>query len=318
MKFSIVNMLILLLFLMCQAVYSQPDSGTVPFDCLDVSPSRFRFDLDSDTIALVMEDPTSDIAPVFKSVNSLYLKNYRNRSGNLKKLVQYYSEVLRERGWRLLGRRSRVDPEKTSLYISILHEDEVVRGIFVIVKSGSGVYVINIIGEIPLEQLGALLRNLDELGIEIPRLMALRSRDLQLAPILRPVKPDPVPPLIGKDRFTEPPMPETLEQTKSLKWQTDGKPVHEVRIENIPARLEGKDAAWTEDSMATETDKIRKVLQEGSGELEKMLPVLAEALGAPKIVSLRIMEEGKKRIAVFNLAPARENSDPEIYANFRH
>ncbi len=308
MKYTVVNTLTLLLFLVCQAIYSQPDIGTVPFDCPDVSPPRFEFDLDRHVIAFVMEDPTSDVASVFKSVNNLYLRNYRNRSGNFKKLVQYYSKVLRERGWRVLGRNARVDPEEISLYISILHQDEIVRGVFVIVKSGSGVYGINIVGEIRLEQLGPLLRNLDELGIEIQRLMSLRDHNLQLAPILEPVKPDPSPAPIAKDASTEPSLSKNLEPTDPLKWQVDGKPIHEVRIENVTPTLEGGAPELSENKMATEMDKIREVLQGGSGELEKVMPVLAEALGDPKTVSLRVTEESEKRIAVISLAPAEKIS----------
>ena len=308
MKYTVLNALTLFLFLMCQAVYSQPDIGTVPFDCPNVSPSRFEFDLDRRVIALVMEDPAADVAPVFKSVNNLYLRNYRNRSGNFKKLVQYYSEVLRERGWRVLGAKSRVDPEKVNLYLSILHEDEIVRGVFVIVKSGSGVYGINIVGEIPLAQLGPLLRNLDELGIEIQRLTSLRDRDLQFAPIPEPVKPDPSPVPVAKDVSTEPSLPKTLEPIEPLKWQADGKLVHEVRIENAITTFEGEDPAWAEKKIASEKDKIRKMLQQGSGKLEEIIPVLMEVLGEPKIISLRIMEEGEKRIATLSLAPAKKIS----------
>lgn len=309
MKYTVTNTLTLLLFLMCQALYSQPDLGTVPFDCPDVPPPRFQFDLDSRVIALVMEDPTSDVAPIFKSVNNLYLRNYQNRSGNFKKLVQYYSEALRARGWRVLGRKPRIDPEKDNLYISVLHRDEIVSGVFVIIKSGDGVYGINIVGEIPLAQLGPLLRNLNTLGIEIQRLMSLRDRDLQLAPIPEPIKPDPSPAPKAKDASTEPPLPKNLEPTKSLKWQADGKPIHEIRIENLTTPHEVEDPESTKINIAAEMDKIRKVLQEGSGELEKIMPVLAEALGEhPKTVSLRIMEEGEKRIAVISLVPAEKIS----------
>ncbi len=309
MKYTVMSAITLLLLLICQTIYSEPDIGTVPFDCPDVLPPRFQFDLDSHVIALVMEDSTSDILPVFKSVKNLYLKNYRHRSGNLKKLVQYYSEVLRERGWRVLGRSARVNPEKTNLYISILHQDEIVRGLFVIVRSGNGVYVINIVGEIPLEQLSALLRNLNQLGIEIQRLMSLRSRDLQLAPIQEPIKPEPAPSLTAKDMSTELSSHKTIEPTEPLKWQTDGRPIHEIRIENVTTTREGKAPKGTEDKIAIEINKIKKVLQEGSGELEKVMPVLAEAFGdSPKIVSLRIMEEGEKRIATLSLAPAQKIS----------
>ena len=308
MKYTVLNALTLFLFLMCQTTYSQPDIGTVPFDCPDVSPPRFQFDLDSRVIALVMEDPTSDIAPVFKSVNNLYLRNYQNRSGNFKKLVQYYSEALSDRGWRVLGRKSRIDPERGDLYIFVLHQGEIVSGVFVIVKSGNGVYGINIVGETPLAQLGALLRNLNALGIEIQRLMSLRDRDLQLAPIPDPVKPEPSPAPIAENASTKPSLSKNLEPTEPLKWQVDGKPIHEVRIKNVPATLEEGDPESKKNKIATEMDKIREVLQRGSGELEKVMPVLAEALGNPKIVSLRIMEEGEKRIATLSLAPAKKIS----------
>ena len=43
-------------------------------------------------------------------------------------------------------------------------------------------YLINIVGEIPKKQLGALLLNLHQLGIEIPELMSLKPRDLEVAP----------------------------------------------------------------------------------------------------------------------------------------
>ena len=306
MKYAVVSALTLLLFLMCQALYSQPDIGTVPFDCPDVSPPRFQFDLDRHVIALVMEDPTPDVAPVFKNVNNLYLRNYRNRSGNLKKLVQYYSEVLRARDWRVLGRSARINPEKTNLYISVLIQDEIVKGVFVIVKSGSGIYGINIVGEIPLEQLGALLRNLNELGIEIQRLMSLRDRDLQLAPI-----PEPTSPPTAKDTSTEPSLPKNLEPIKPLKWQADGKPIHEVRIENLTTTGEAEDPELRENKIAIEINKIREVLQEGSGELEEVIPVLAKALvdvDRPTILSWRIIEEGEKRIAVISVVPAEEIS----------
>ena len=82
MKHTTANVLMLLLFLMCYAVNAQSDDGTVAFDCPDVSSPEFEFDLNSDVIALVMEDPTSDMIPLFKSVSNLYLRSYRNRSGN--------------------------------------------------------------------------------------------------------------------------------------------------------------------------------------------------------------------------------------------
>ena len=112
MKYIIASALVLFLFLICYSVHSQSDNGVVPFDCPDVPSSQFQFDLSRDVIALVMEDPTSDVVPLFKSVDNLYLRNYRNRSGNFKKMIKHYSEALEARGWSALGRYSQTDAEK--------------------------------------------------------------------------------------------------------------------------------------------------------------------------------------------------------------
>lgn len=98
MKYTIAGTFVLFLFLICYSVNSQSDTGIVPFDCPDVSSPEFQFDLDANVIERVMEAPTSDIAPLFKSVDNLYLRNYRNRAGNFKKMIQYYSQALK-RAW---------------------------------------------------------------------------------------------------------------------------------------------------------------------------------------------------------------------------
>ena len=244
MKYTIANVLVLFLFLICYAVNSQSDNGTVPFDCPDVPSSQFQFDLSSDVIALVMEDPTSKITPLFKSVNNLYLRNYRNRSGNFKKMIKYYSEALKARGWNVLGRNSQDDAEKINLHLYILHQNETVKGIFVIVKDKGGIFLINIVGEIPRRQLGELLLNLNQLGIEIPRLMSLKPRDLELAPppppTPKPLKPDPDSPITEKSKTAEPTSDE-IPDPPLWDWYVDGEPIHELQIQSKLTAPKGTD-----------------------------------------------------------------------------
>ena len=303
MKYTIGNVLVLFLFLICYAVNSQSDKGTVSFDCPDVPPSQFQFDLSSDVIALVMEDPTSKITPLFKSVNNLYLRNYRNRSGDFKKMVQHYRETLNARGWSVLGRNSQDDPEKINLHLYILHQNETVKGIFVIVKDKGGIFLINIAGEIPRRQLGELLLNLNQLGIEIPRLMSLKPRDLELAPPppppSEPVQPDPDPPITEKR--AEPPSHETPEPPPLWDWYADGKRIHEVQIQSKLTAPKGTDPKSIEKTIVAERDNILKILKNGSGELREVLPVLAGVLDDFRKVSLRITEDGEKRIAIISV-----------------
>ena len=111
--------------------------------------SEFQFDLDKRVIALVLEDPNAPIAPLFRTVDNLRLRNYRSRSVNFKELVQYYDETLKDRGWNALGQGFQADVEIGDLYLYSLQENETVKGSFVLVSSGDDVYLINIVGEIP-------------------------------------------------------------------------------------------------------------------------------------------------------------------------
>ena len=313
MKYIAANALMLLLFLMCYAVHSQSDDGTVAFDCPDVSSPQFEFDLNRDVIALVMEDPTSDIAPLFKSMNDLYLRSYRNRFGNFKKMIQYYSETLKARGWRALGHISQTNPEQNRLHLYILLENEIVRGVFVIVKSKGGIYLINIVGGIPRKQLGELLLNLNQLGIEIPELMSLTPRDLEPAPPRVPPPPEPAEPdtdpsITEREESVEPSVPETPEPTQRWHWSSGGKPIHEFRIQSTPTTPKGHDPKQAEKPLATEEANILKVLENGSGDIISVMPTLGSVLPNSRTVSLRVVEEGEKRVAIINVVSTEKMS----------
>ena len=304
MKDTIVSVLMVmsLFFFIGSEVYAQSDTGRVFFDCPDVPSSQFQFDLDRNVIGLVMEDPTANIAPLFKSVDNLYLRNYRNRSGNFKKMVEHYSAELKARGWNMLGWTAQKTAEKTDLYLYILHKTETVKGIFVIVKDKGGIYLINIVCEVPRRELGDLLLNLDQLGIEIPRLLSLKPRDLELTvpPPSEPRKPDPDPPTIEKREAPESATQETPEPP-IWDWFVDGGRIHEVQIQIKLTSREGTAPKSIEETIAAEKDTILKILRNGSGELREVIPVLSGALGDSRNVSLSVIEADGKRIAIIRV-----------------
>ena len=191
MNNAALKMYMVLLLLISAIGYSQTENGQVLFNAPNMPSPAFQFDLDQRVITLVMEDPNARLAPLFKAVDNLRLDNYRSRSVNFKALVQYYSKTLNKRGWDTLGRDS-LDIEKDNLHLYTFKENEIIKGIFAIIKSSGDVYLINITGKIPEKQLGELLLNLNQLGIEILELMSLRPRDLEVTVPLLPPEPEPV------------------------------------------------------------------------------------------------------------------------------
>lgn len=294
MKYPLTKALILFLLFITFTAHSQPDGGTVAFFCPNVPSAEFRFDLDRRVIALVMEDPNSRIAPLFSTIDNLRLHSYRAKPVNYKELVQYYIKTLKGRGWNALGPRFRGDVERRNFHLYTLQENETVNGIFVIVKTGGDVYLINIVGKIPKKQLGELLLNLNQLGIEIPELMSIRPHHLKLPSPPPPTIPEtdkltPEPPVtVDTDEELETPLPKVSKPTESRNWSYDGERIHDVQLQGVNGM---------------ESSNIMKILENGSGDIAAVMPILTSVLiNSSRKVSLRIEEADAKRIAIITVA----------------
>ena len=300
--------LIVLLIFMSSMVHSQSENGQVLFDFPNMPSPIFQFDLDRRVIALVMEDPNSHIAPLFNTVDNLRLHNYRRRSVDLKAVVQYYSTTLKKRGWLALGRNFQSNVQRRNLRLYILEKNETVNGVFAIVRSKNDIYLINIVGKIPQKQLGDLLLNLDQLGIEIPELMSITPRDLEIIVSASPatseaVKSLPVPPIAtDTDEPVDPLLQEIPQPTQPQNWSFDGKPINEFRIQGNLTFPEGFTPELLEDTLAAEKANIMKVLENGSGDVTEVMPILAGVLlNTSKKVSLRVEEKAGKHIAIITV-----------------
>ena len=302
MKYTITKVVMVLLLLINPAVQSQPNKGTVAFDFPNLPSSEFQFDLDKRVIALVMEDPTSKIALLFNNIDNLRLRSYRSRSVNLKEVVQYYGETLKGHGWNTLGQPFQGDLENDNMHLYTLQVNETIKGVFVIVKSGDDVYLINIVGEIPKKQLGELLLNLNQLGIEISELTSLKPRDLEIAPPPPPSTPEvveAVPEPVGREtpKQKHPELADTAEEAPSLNetqkpaeswnWTFDGERIHDIQIRDVNG---------------IESSNIVKVLENGSGDIAEVMPILTSVLlNSSKKASLRVEEVNAKHTAIITV-----------------
>ena len=163
----------------------QPQIGLVPFDCPNVPRAEFQFDLDRRTITLVLEETDPDTTALFNTLANLHLRNYK--AGNFGKILRYYGTNLKARGWSALEKSE-------NFHLYTLTQNETVIGIFVAVKSGGEIYLINMNGQLAPKQVSELVGNLDQLGIEIPDLNAFGARSDAASPstLLRTPEGDPI------------------------------------------------------------------------------------------------------------------------------
>ena len=138
---------------------AQPPNGLVAFDCPNVPKAEFQFDLDRRTIPQVMEDADSDITALFNTLAHLNLRNYKAR--HFDKMLRYYGTNLKARGWSAVEKNA-------DFHLYILTQNETVIGIFMVVKSGTEMYLINMDGQLTPKQVSALVGNLDTLGLTSP------------------------------------------------------------------------------------------------------------------------------------------------------
>ena len=160
-------LLFLPLLILGGTVNAQPQNGLVPFDCPDVPIVEFQFDLDRNTLVLIIEDTDPHIVSLFSTLAHLHLRTYT--ASHFDKILRYYGTALTAQGWSTFEKSA-------NFHLYTLTHNETVVGIFVAVKSGKEMYLINLDGQFPPKQVSELLGDLDAFGIEIPELNAFGAR----------------------------------------------------------------------------------------------------------------------------------------------
>lgn len=172
MKHILYFIAFLLLTVSPQMSAETPDSIT-PFDCPDVPNAKFQFHFTRELIELAVTT-----AP-FNTVDALYIQIHNDESGIYDKLTHHYSEKLKAKNWNDLQEDDRV-----GLYVlrraamQSPQADNTVTGIFAVVKGSEDIYLLNILGSVPIEQMVLLLMDLGKLGIEIPELESLLAVEI--------------------------------------------------------------------------------------------------------------------------------------------
>ncbi len=228
-------------------LYAQSPGGTIPFDCPDVPSVTFQFNLNLELIVLL------STAEPFDAVENLNLHTYDAEEGLFRKLVEYYGEKLKQGGWASFA-------EDENWQISVLNDTvskDIFIGIFAVIKGRSEVHLLNIVGQIPKEQIGKLLANLNAIGIWIPELrslgetIALPSAEMETViseseEILldkKPVTSETEEILLDKKPVTmfriseDSPNPffqfsGSMQETHFANWTYHGQPIQEIQIQS--------------------------------------------------------------------------------------
>ena len=106
---------------------------------------------------------TPEVAEIIRMLDGIYVRTYDRLTVEEKGLVDYFQQRLRKDNWEVLVR---IKEESEMVEISLLFDEDMVYGIFIIVipeTSGEATFV-NIVGEIAPERIEDLLENLSNFG----------------------------------------------------------------------------------------------------------------------------------------------------------
>jgi len=170
------NIFILLLLLLTSLLLANAESpnGTMPFDCPDVPHPKFQFHFTRELILLAVTTFP------FNTVENIYILVYDDKEDIFDKLVQYYTANLEAENWHhsyadstmrlyILERPTRVESRQV---------DTAVLGLFVLVRSEGDVYFLNLVGNVPSQQVRRLLTDLCDIGIDISALKSIGELSL--------------------------------------------------------------------------------------------------------------------------------------------
>ncbi len=283
MKYTIIILCILLL---CLPVSAQENTGRVNFKWYNSPSPEYEFDLDQSTITDLLEEPSADILSLYRTVNNIYLGSYHRQGLNYEQMFTYYKNRLITRGWNIYQKNE-------SLIIFTLRPKDYVVGIFVIVHSGNDVFLINILGKITPKRVTDLLRNIKLLGIDIPQLNKLT----QLPESVIAPQPETKENSITPKSDTAPDIDESDFAPPISTWLYEGLPIDDFIVRN---------------TKGNEIDTIFKFLENGSGDIEYVLPLINNSLNIDRKITLKMAEEQGNNIAVLNVENRKRTKSKSI------
>ncbi len=221
---------------------AQTQHGYIRFDCPDVPTAMFKFDLNRELINHISTDD------IFIGIDNLLIHTYDKEDGLYDNLVEYYGQVITQKGWVSYDED---EIKHISFIISSNTDSDSVEGILVIANSRFVVHLLNIVGNIPQQQIGTILANLNILGIWIPELKSLgqpidttndqpepnivKQEEILLnrksPTILRTIEDSP----ISTARFSE-----TIVESLNGDWKYNELPIKKVEVNSQTTRQNSK------------------------------------------------------------------------------
>lgn len=288
------------LLLLTTTIYADKNNGKVSFDWQNAPSPQYKFDLDKSVINQVIDNPNSELTVLFSTVNKLFLRYYHRKGLDYNTMLQHYKDRLSTSGWNVYKKAD-------IFHLFTLRHGEYVDGIFVIVNSGDGVYLINMTVQIKPEMVGELLRHLNQLGIEIPELNRLGR--LAISDVISSPQSAKTPGSLPTRSFKSP--LKNVPPNDSFPPKKPSSIGSEIRNSTVPPswKCNGIDLDHfiIQNTQGTERTDMMSILESGTGNLEDILPIMNKGFKNNRFITVKILNENGKNIAIFTVVNSQKS-----------
>ncbi len=152
--------------------------GVIAFDFPNAPEPKIEVNLTGKLIALAAKaakvqaaEQGQELTELLDMVKGVYVRGYDSNTENLDQMLRHYENKLKKDKWEVIAK---VKEENETVQVSALLDQDIVRGLFVIVTNKDETFLVNIFGQIDFEKLGKLLGSLK--GLNLPSLEDLNIK----------------------------------------------------------------------------------------------------------------------------------------------
>ena len=149
-----------------QAAEELKIKGQIPFDFPNPPEAKIEMNLNGKLLSLFAKSakPEPKITELIAMVEGIQIRGYAGDIDNRDQIIRHYENKLKKEKWEVIAK---VKEKNETVQVRLLFDEEMVRGLFVMVSGTDETIMVNIFGHIDFEKVGELLGNLDVMNLNL-------------------------------------------------------------------------------------------------------------------------------------------------------
>ena len=140
--------------------------GQIAFDFPNPPEAKIEMNLNGKLLSLFAKSakPEPKVTELIAMIEGIQIRGYARDIANRAQIIRHYENKLKKEKWEVIAK---VNEKNETVQVRLLFDQEMVRGLFVMVSGTDETIMVNIFGHIDFEKVGELLGNLDGMNLDL-------------------------------------------------------------------------------------------------------------------------------------------------------